>query len=338
MYTLDPDTLLVALYTVIDDLYKALFPDHVHRTGPVEVMSNSEILFLAICAQWLNLPERKFIRFVKTYWHSYVPQLVTQSQYNRRLHALGKVMACLVTAVNTQMKGLFLNSYQVMDTVNVPLMKRCRGKYHKLFPPEIANIGIGGSDHEWYYGIKLALIVNPEGIITGFIFSPASSSDRWLAEYLLCYRNNQSGQPARVENLPLSHKAGYKRVGPTGSIWPKEGVGKLNLAPYLSDRGFNGEWWIEHWKVDYKATVLVPEEYKGDRTPELKHEHYSKRQIIETVNEHLDDELHLKQSEARSVPGLFARIAAKLLALNLGIWLNKLFGRPNLAFATLFSW
>jgi hypothetical protein len=338
MFILNLDTFLVALYTIIDDLYKDLNPYPVLRPGRKEIITDSEILTLAICSQWLNLSERKFIRYVKAHWQVYFPKSVTQSQYNRRFHSLGKTMASLITAASAKMTAYFKVNYLVMDTIGVPLMKRCRGKYHRLFPEEIANFGFGGSDREWYYGIKLALVVSPEGIITGFILAPASNSDRWLAEYLLCYRNNQFGQPARVEDLPLSHKAGYKRVGPTGEIWPKDGVGVPASGPYLVDLGFNGKWWVQHWRLTYGAIILAPDDYEGEMVSELKHKHYSCRQIVETVNEHLSDEFHLSQIGARSKQGLLARIAAKLLSFNLGVWLNKLFNRPQLATSTLFSW
>jgi hypothetical protein len=325
MNTLSLDTFLVALYTIIDDLYKP-------------VMSDSEILTLSICVQWLHLPERKLIRYVKAHWQAYFQHLITQSQYNRRFHALANPMAYLVTLVSRQMQDYFKNNYEVLDTIAVPLMKRCRGKYHKLFPPEIASFGIGGSDQDWYYGIKLALAVNPNGVTTGFILAPASTSDRWLAEYLLCYRHNQRGQPARVEDLPPSHKAGYKHTGPTGLIWPKDGVGTASWVPYIVDQGFSGQWWEQHWQSAYGATLLIPPRYLKEEAKAVKFQLHSRRQVVETVNEHLTDELSLHPLEARSIRGLLARIAAKLLALNLGIWLNKLFKRPLFALATLFSW
>jgi hypothetical protein len=61
------------------------------------------------------------------------------------------------------------------------------------------------------------------------------------------------------------------------------------------------------------------------------------RQIIETVNDQLTAVLGRAFPRARSPWGLLTRVAAKVAALNLGIWLNHLFGRPNLALATLFS-
>jgi hypothetical protein len=110
-------------------------------------------------------------------------------------------MAYLVPLIKNEVTG-YCPSFEVLDCVPVPLMKRCRGERHKLFGPEIANIGKGGSDQDWYYGVKLALSADPQGFVSGFIIAPAKTSERWSAEYLLCYRNDPSGRPARVEDLP----------------------------------------------------------------------------------------------------------------------------------------
>ena len=59
--------------------------------------------------------------------------------------------------------------------------------------------------------------------------------------------------------------------------------------------------------------------------------------MVERINGHLEGVFHLRFPQARSPWGLLSRVAAKLAALNLGIRLNRLFGRPDSSFATLFS-
>lgn len=334
MCTTDLDTFLVALYTITDDLYKEYYPEANCRVGPKPIMTNSEVMTLGLCVQWLKWPERKLLKYVKDHWRSYFPRLLSQSEYNRRFNALANRMACLVPLIKHQIKG-YCASYEVLDCVPVPLMKRCRGERSKLFSPEIANIGKGGSDQDWYYGVKLALSVQPQGRISGFVLAPAKTSERWPAEYLLCYRNNPLGKPARLEDLPPSH--GKKRVGPDGTIWPKEGIGSGNPNMYLTDRGFKGQWWEQHWQAEYKTLVLTPDSYTGDQAAKLRHLHSSSRHVIENVNEHLSDDLGLSRIGARTQKGLLARVAAKLVAFNIGMWLNDLFSRPSFAIATLFS-
>ncbi len=126
MYTPDLDTFLVALYTITDDLYKRYYPRTGPEVGPKPIMTDSEILTLGLCAQWLKWPERKLLKYVKDHWHIYFPHLLSQSEYNRRFNAIADRMACLVPRIKYQLTG-YCPSYEVLDCVPIPLMKRCRG-------------------------------------------------------------------------------------------------------------------------------------------------------------------------------------------------------------------
>jgi hypothetical protein len=57
------------------------------------------------------------------------------------------------------------------------------------------------------------------------------------------------------------------------------------------------------------------------------------RQRIESVFWTLKDRLGLERHRARTLTGLRARIASKLLALAAGVWVNSLLGLPSRSFA-----
>jgi len=59
------------------------------------------------------------------------------------------------------------------------------------------------------------------------------------------------------------------------------------------------------------------------------------RQRIESIFWTLKDRLGLERDNARTLHGIRARIAAKLLALAAGVGLNHYLGRPTRAFAAL---
>jgi transposase len=59
------------------------------------------------------------------------------------------------------------------------------------------------------------------------------------------------------------------------------------------------------------------------------------RQCIESMFWTLKDRLGLERHHARTLHGIRARIAPKLLALAAGVWLNHTLGRPTRAFANL---
>lgn len=137
--------------------------------------------------------------------------------------------------------------------------------------------------------------------------------------------------------LPPSHRRGGGYVGPTGPRWPRSGGGPPSTGPYVVDRGFRGAWWQPHWQQDYEAWMLPPNDSPHQVARGRRHQQAIWRQIIETVNDQLTAVLGLAFPRARSPWGLLTHVAAKVAALNLGMWLNRLFGRPDLALATLFS-
>jgi hypothetical protein len=64
----------------------------------------------------------------------------------------------------------------------------------------------------WYEGFCLLISVNPEGVITGFGFAPASTKDQPLAETFFALRSEAN-----------------PRLG---------SVGSAALGPYVADKGF----------------------------------------------------------------------------------------------------
>lgn len=335
--SLDLVTFLVALYTIVDDLYRAQFAAlKPNRPGKDPRLADSEVLTIAIAGQWFGPSEQGFIRYVRLHWRSYFPKMLTQPQMNRRIRDLAGVMLHMVPLVAAQLDSE-LAAYQVFDGLPLPLMRKCRGRQHRLFADE-ADIGKGGSDKDFFYGCQVLLVVTPEGVITGFLLGPARTEGHWMAESLLCWRHDPNGTPWIPEDLPPAHKRrSDDYVGPTGPIWPRDGVGHAISEPYVADGGYNGPRWATHWREDYHAVVLTPSCYQGETAEAARAEHRVWRHVIETVNNLLENVLHLPYPLARSKWGLLARVAAKLVACNLGILMNRLFGREDFALATLFN-
>ena len=102
--------------------------------------------------------------------------------------------------------------------------------------------------------------------------------------------------------------------------------------PVIADKSYAGKD-IERAAAErFGATVLRPRrKVEPGRSPHLA----PIRQWIESIFWTLKDRLGLECHHARSLHGLRARIAAKLLALAAGVWLNHYPGRPTRAFADL---
>ena len=244
---MDPDTFVTTVYVVVDDLCRDR-PDELrpNRRGRKPVLSESEVITLALLSQWHSRgSERAFLRFAARHWRSYFP-LIGQSGFNKRVRALRSRIAELALEVGKQVHRLMGTGsmYGAMDGVLVPLMRICRGRRRRLFAPDEAAIGKGGSDRRWEYGIKLLAVVEESGCVSGFVAGPASTEERWLAEALLSWRKDpHSPQPSAAglaDMLGPSHRKGGQRRGPVGGLWPAEGAGEATGGDIPGRQGILG--------------------------------------------------------------------------------------------------
>lgn len=339
--SLDLDTFLVAVYCVVDDLYRAeLAGAKPTRPGHRPELSDSEVLTLVLLAQWQQgRSERAFLRYAQHHWRAYFPRLLSQSAFNRRARDLAGVLARLGPLVSqhaARVLGL-PPTYEIMDSLPIPLMRRCRGERHRLFGPE-ADIGQGGSDKDWFYGVRLLGIVNSLGLVSGFVVGPASTAEWWLAEVVFRWRLDPWAPyptPAELNQIVgPSHQAGGRK-GPTGPLRPRWGAGNLGPGPVIADLGFRGAGWQRHWQADYGASLLTKEAYAGlaetDRRP---WERWldGLRQAVETAFQWLTSTFGMTFPRARTYWGLLTRLAAKVAAFDFAVYLNHYFGRPPYAF------
>jgi hypothetical protein len=143
----------------------------------------------------------------------------------------------------------------------------------------------------------------------GYGYCPSKSLFVWGMRLVLM---------ADIKGTPV----GYDLVGPkTGQ--ERESV-PLAGHVVIADKGFAGAD-FEHWIANRGAHFLRP-----DRKDEP-HRHGSLgqvRQWIESVFWTCKGQLGLERHGARTLPGLAARIALRLLALAAGIWHNHNTGQP----------
>lgn len=330
---IDVDTFLTAVYVTVDDLYQRKYAQQKPvRRGAKPVLSDSEVLTLALVEQWRpDHNETAFVALVRAEWSAYFPRMLTQGAFNRRVRDLAGVLCRLGPDVATTLACLVGGpEYEVIDAVPVPLMRRCRGERHRLFAAE-AQVGRGGSDRAWFYGCSLLDVVSPDGAITGWVLGPANTEGHWLAETLLRWRANPFAPPPTAEELGpvLDPRHRADRVGPTGPICGRLAVGIPQTAVYLGDGGFRGACWHQHWYVAYGARIVTTADPDLAQHPRLRRRYASARQVVETVHSLLVGAFGLVYPGARSVWGLVARIAAKVAALNITVLINALTDRPT---------
>src|SRR5215210_5306732 len=205
---MDLDSFLISLYVYIDEWWKAFHPPNApRRPGRPALLSESEVLTLAILAQWPRFrSERDFWRFASAHLREYFPNLCSQSQLNRRVRALESELR----ALQRDFAGNICEPsavYRMLDTTLVPAMVRVRACRKGLFAGQ-ATFGRSVSKTEWVYGFKVALSVSPRGVITAFGLAPANCDERPIGDFL---------------------------------------VGCDGHETYLADKGFTGIEWERRW-------------------------------------------------------------------------------------------
>jgi len=325
------DTFLTAVYCAIDTLLQEelVLPP---RPGPPPRMSDSEVLTLLVIGQAHGSSERGLLRWAADSLAAYFPVLLSPSAFNRRVRRLGSVCAQVMLAL-ADLLDAATSPYQVVDATAGPLARQCRGVRHRRFADEAA-VGIGGSDHQYFYGCSLLLAVAADGPITGFVVGPADTQERWLLDALLAWRGSPAADPWTVADLARRTRRPVSRwVGPTGPRWWPDSVGRPGMGLYLADQGFDGAVWRDHWVADTQAFVSVA---TPDQPDAVRRGHHHCRQVIETVNGLLHETCHLASPKAATMWGVVTRIIAKCAAVNAGIWANRLLGRPDFALSDLF--
>jgi len=289
---MDLESFLVTLYVVVDDWWQQRYSWTAQRgPGRPVVLSDSEVLTLAILSQWSRFrSERDFWRFADTHLRQYFPKLLSQGQLNRRIRALEPQLKALQRDLAETLLEKSCAIYHVLDTTLIPAMVRVRACRKGLFAGQAA-FGRCVSKTEWVYGFKVALSVTPEGVITAFGLAPANCDDRPIGEFLVA----------------------------------SDGHGS-----YLADKGFSSIEWERYWLEQYGALVAAtPQESARRAWPEKARRWAAgRRQLIEGVIDQLKDLFALERHRAKTIRGLLTRLAAKVAAYTAGQVLNAGLGRP----------
>lgn len=336
---MDLETFFTLLYVLVDDWYRArIAPVKPKRGGPEPRMSDSEVLTLALAGQWrVGVPwcsERGLVRYIHAHLMTLFPTMIQCSAFNERVRRLWGAFILLRDAVVEEMSTP-VDSHECTDTLPLPacsVAQSQRENGHWLWE---STVGTGGTHGKYYIGDQVLVTHLPNGLVTGWLIGSAYIDDRWMLEGLLSAR---TGSPLLIG--PAAHpdttRAQWTEP-PLGHMGPFQAVGPWSPRPILADKGFNGWRWQEHW-LDTYATQVITAPPKSSQHPwpkALRRWLASHRQIAETVYSLLSNVFGIKRLGAHSRWGQYTRVAAKMAALNIGLFVNQQLGRPLLALETL---
>jgi hypothetical protein len=274
-------------------------------------LSSSEILTLALLAQWKRFPsERSFARFAQQHLRADFPLLPDRTQLNRLIRSAHDALLTFGQTL-VSLLGSAKQAYELLDGMGVAVRNNRRKGRGWL--DGIAATG-WSNRLGWYDGFHVLSAVDPRGVLTGYAIAPANTKDQPYAEDFLA---------ARAVAHPRLRM-----------------VGRPASGPYLADTGYEGRERHQRWASEYGAIVLAPP--RNDRRlawPKAwRRWHARMRQIVEAVHSKWTEMFRLDDERPHTLQGFQARFAALAALHNACIWMNRTLGRPDLAFADLVDW
>ena len=157
-----------------------------------------------------------------------------------------------------------------------------------------ASFGYCPSKSQFVWGMRLVLLTDRKGVPVGYdLVGPKTGQERQA-----------------VLQLAAAHPGSV--LFADGGFWGREYLASMQL-------------------IDIE--LITPAKHKVSQRPATEIAKARIRLVIESVFATLKRQMGLQDHQAKTIGGLIARIAQRLLALTLGIYLNTLTGRPPRALA-----
>ena len=285
------DALLTALYVDLDDrVLPALGWSRDHLPGGKPLLSDAELVCLAVAQQLLGIAsERRWIRFARAKLAGMFPCLPGQSGYGKRLRRHGGLLAAVITELARDTES-WHDLLRLVDSTPLP----CAASRETVKRSDLAGhagYGYCASHSRFFWGFRLYLITTAEGMPVIWGLAHPGLGERQVVAALL----------ARGHHLVRS-----------GQV-------------ILGDKGFAGREFENFITAGMHAHLIRPDRHdEPARFGKLAR----CRQWIEAIIDTLKGQLTLEAHGGRTLAGVYARVAARLLALAAAIWHNWQIGAP----------
>jgi len=286
--TTNLNTLLTALYVWIDDRLGRR-----RRVDRPPRLTDAELLTLATGQVLLGIDsEARWLRLIPERLPGAFPYLPGQAGYNKRLRGAIRLLKRVIRDLAGDC-DLWTDPVWLVDSTPVECA-RSRPTVLRSDLAGIAGYSYCPSHSRWFWGLRLHLVCTPAGLPVTWALADPRLDER---QVLMCLLDQDTELLAERPGLLLLADKGYISG---------------ELDDYLHARG---------------AELLRPS--LRNRTPRPGQQLLAPiRQLIESVYDTLKGQLDLELHSGRSLAGVTARIAQRLLALTAAIWHNRATGQP----------
>ncbi len=289
----DLDTLATALYATIDDLLKerpGLAPAR-PQVGTEPEITDAELITLAVLGVTCgHETENGWLRYARTHLHRMFPYLPQQSGYNKRLRNLTVTMWAVMRHLARQTQS-WCDDLWVVDSTPVEC-GRSRQTALRSDLAGFAEYGYCASHSRYFWGVRLHLLATSTGLPVAVTIAPAKADERAVLLGML-------------EADPELHRPGQALMG------DKNYFGR-DFETAVAAEGF----------------TLIRPQRSGEKPRAGRSVLKAFRQVIESTFYTFKGQLSLERHHAKTLDGLMVRMAQRVLALTVAIWLNEKLGQP----------
>ena len=162
---------IITIYCFFDEFLKALG----YRDDTQARLSTAEVMTIAVvAAEFFTGNQQKALDFLTS--HGYIAPF-SKSRFNRRLHRIPETLWQLALFVLAQIhQRANPECVHVVDTFPVPVCHNIRIRRCKLYRDE-AFRGYCASKRQYYFGLKVSVIVTEAGEPVEMLLVPGSTAD-----------------------------------------------------------------------------------------------------------------------------------------------------------------
>ena len=175
----DLDTLVIALYVTIDDLFGP-------RRGPGRKprLSDAELVCLAVAQVLLGFDtERRWLRFAGCRLGHLFPYLPTPSAYNRRLRRAAVLVALALRDLAARAPSWW-DELRLVDSTPVPCAAS-RETVKRSALAGHAGYGYCKSHHRYFWGFRLYVLAAPDGLPVAWCLATPKLGEREVVAAML---------------------------------------------------------------------------------------------------------------------------------------------------------
>lgn len=165
------DTQIIVVFCLCADMLKSLghYEDRQCRMSDAEVMTTAIIAMLyfrgnfRLASQYL-------------YEHRYIPNMLSRSRLNRRLHRIADLFLTLFLQLGETWKTLNEKSVYVIDSYPIAVCDNYRIRRSNIYHGEGFR-GYIASKKRYFYGLRIHMLVTEQGEPVEFFLEPGAFSD-----------------------------------------------------------------------------------------------------------------------------------------------------------------